>query len=192
MDGDVDADRTEQLRGPRPGRDDHVARCVRLIVGDDAHDPVAFPVERQNLRPLDDPRPSPFRCFREAADIAVGLHLGVERTIGGADHGVGQDRRQGARLITVDQADVDPIRLTLVHELAERLELRLGVDVEKTAFRPKTEVVVEDARQLLELPPQMHHEVDLGPDASRVEPDVTEVSTGRARGELVRLDERHR
>jgi hypothetical protein len=53
-------------------------------------------------------------------------------------------------------------------------------------------VIVEDAGQLLELATKVHHEVDLRADASRVQPDVAEISTGRAVRELVRLEEGHR
>ena len=66
----------------------------------------------------------------------------------------------------------------------------MGVD--QAALRPQVEVVIEDARQLLELASQVHDQLELGPGSPRVDPDVPEVPTRRPVRELFGLEQRDR
>ena len=61
VDRDLGADLPEQLRRPRPGRDDHLARRERLVVRHDPRDARALALERSDGRVFDDPRPVPLR-----------------------------------------------------------------------------------------------------------------------------------
>ena len=64
------------------------------------------------------------------------------------------------------------------------------MDVEQAALGPQPEVVVEDARQLLQLAPEVHHQLQLGAETPGVEPDVAEVPAGRAVRQFGRLEQR--
>ena len=139
-----------------------------------------------------DPSASPDRGVGEPSDVPTRVHLRVERAVRRPDDRVGQDRRQRARLVAIDETHVDAVGLALRDELREGRGLRLGVRVDETTLGPQTEVVVEHAGQLLQFTAQVHDQLELRAWSPGVEPDVAEVAAGRAVGEVVRFQQRHR
>ena len=125
----------------------------------------------------------------ERPHVPARIDLGIQRAVRRTEHRVRQDRGDLARLVTVQELHRDAIRDACVDEFAHDHGLRLGLEVDQAAPGPQAEVRTEFLRQVLQLVPGGHREVQFRPASSRVEPDVAEVAPGRSRGEPIGLEQ---
>ena len=192
MDGQLDAELAREVRAPRTGGEDHLTGRDRADIGLDPADPAAVALERPGRGALDDPRAVALGCGRERPDVPARVDLCVERAVRGGHHRVGQDRRDRPRLVSVEQPHRDAVGRPAFHELAHDGGLGLVRDVDEAAVGPQAEVGAQLLGESLEHVPRVHHELELRPGPSGVDPDVAEVPAGRPGRELVRLEQDHR
>ena len=134
---------------------------------------------------------APSRCAAaaERPDIARGVDLGIERAERRADHAVGQDRRDLARLVAVEQPHRDAVGRAPLDELAHDDGLVLGREVDQPAVGPQPEVRPELLGQALERVARRHHQIELRTAPPGVEPDVAEVATRRPERQPLGLEQ---